>query len=605
MTKKAGLIKTVADGFANFVTGVGRANPKTRGHGYVPSTDSEAELAAVYESSTWFGKIVDIPADDATREWRVWRAEKPQIEDLEKAEKKLMLRAAVRQALIWARAYGGAVIIPIGLPGEMSTPLNMERVTKDSIKSLTVLHRFEIKANGRIRDPFSPFFGHPEYYTLTTEGREKRIHPSRVILFNGRETRSTFSKGEVWGRSIWAHMADSVLASDAGAAIIDTLMQESKVDVVRVQGMMNSMASADYEALLLKRWTLVNLLKSVSNTMLLDKDDEFEQKQINWQGLPEVIYTLLTIMSGAADIPLTRLLGTSAKGLNATGEGDMKNYYDSVKTKQELIITPMMTQLDEMLIRSALGDRPDAVWYEWEPLFQMSEKEEAEIDKLQAEAVDIYARTGLIPDRALAVLVQNRLIESSQWPGADVAYNAAEDELAIEEPEVDPDMNTVPNSQQTANDALPRTLYVRRDVKNAKQIIAHFKKQGFSSTLAASDMHVTIMFSRIPVDWMDMGEAWASELKVPAGGARIMEALGEGKRAKVMLFNSSELRWRHDEMKRKGASWDWPEYQPHITLSYDFDGDLEKVEPWQGEIVLGPEIFEEVDEDWQTGISEK
>jgi hypothetical protein len=46
-------------------------------------------------------------------------------------------------------------------------------------------------------------------------------------------------------------------------------------------------------------------------------------------------------------------------------------------------------------------------------------------------------------------------------------------------------------------------------------------------------------------------------------------------------------------MREAGASWDWPDYQPHISLS-KAPVDLSKIEPYRGEIVLGPEIFEEI-----------
>ena len=145
------------------------------------------------------------------------------------------------------------------------------------------------------------------------------------------------------------------------------------------------------------------------------------------------------------------------------------------------------------------------------------------------------------------------------------------------------------------NDAAPRTLYVRRDVLNGGEIIAWAKSQGFTKTLPADDLHVTITYSRTPVDWMKMGEAWAAKLEIEPGGPRLMEAFGEAGDAKVLLFSSNELRWRHERMVEEGASWDHDEYQPHITISYDPDApDISTVEPYTGRIVLGPEIFEEV-----------
>lgn len=155
--------------------------------------------------------------------------------------------------------------------------------------------------------------------------------------------------------------------------------------------------------------------------------------------------------------------------------------------------------------------------------------------------------------------------------------------------------------------ATPRTLYVRRDLLNGGDLVKWAKAQGFKSTLEPSDMHVTITFSRRPVDWMKMGESWSGdnkgELVVKPGGARMVEKLGAS--AVVLLFACSELSWRHEDMVHNGASFDFDQYQPHVTISYaGAPADLTKVEPYRGELRFGPEIFEELDEDWKAGVSE-
>lgn len=155
--------------------------------------------------------------------------------------------------------------------------------------------------------------------------------------------------------------------------------------------------------------------------------------------------------------------------------------------------------------------------------------------------------------------------------------------------------------------AKPRTLYVRRDVLNWREIDTWAREQGIETTLGA-DMHVTIAFSRTPVDWLKIGEAPGDkgQLIVPPGGPRLVERLGPNKEAVVLMFSSSELAWRHEDIKRCGASWDWPDYQPHITITYDSANiDVSKLEPFRGEIKLGPEIFEEIDEDWKAKVEER
>lgn len=139
----------------------------------------------------------------------------------------------------------------------------------------------------------------------------------------------------------------------------------------------------------------------------------------------------------------------------------------------------------------------------------------------------------------------------------------------------------------------PNPLYVYRSVKNAKDILDWAKSQGISSTLDVADLHTTIIYSKQPIDWFTLGEAWQSELKISEGGPRTVEKFGD---ALVLRFACSELKWRNSEASEKGASYDFDEYKPHITLSYSFDGDVDAIEPYQGEIVLGPEMFEEIDE---------
>lgn len=139
--------------------------------------------------------------------------------------------------------------------------------------------------------------------------------------------------------------------------------------------------------------------------------------------------------------------------------------------------------------------------------------------------------------------------------------------------------------------AEPKTLYVRRDVTNAAEIVRHYRAQGVAVT-EADELHVTIIHSRAPVDWMAVEQSWQEDITVTKGGPRMTEMFNGG--ALVLLFSPDQLKWRHEQMIEAGATYDHDEYRPHITISYAYDGDPGDVEPWQGRISLGPEIFEEV-----------
>ena len=140
-------------------------------------------------------------------------------------------------------------------------------------------------------------------------------------------------------------------------------------------------------------------------------------------------------------------------------------------------------------------------------------------------------------------------------------------------------------------DAGPSSLYVSRKVLNTGDLRTWAKDAGITGLVVADDLHVTICYSTRPVDWMEMGQPWEEEIEIPAGGPRLVEIFGDS--AVVLRFASSSLKWRHDEFVRGGASWDFPSYAPHITLS--LSGVVpEGIKPYTGRIRLGPEIFEEI-----------
>lgn len=91
---------------------------------------------------------------------------------------------------------------------------------------------------------------------------------------------------------------------------------------------------------------------------------------------------------------------------------------------------------------------------------------------------------------------------------------------------------------------------------------------------------------------------------IKPGGPRALERFGEG--AVVLQFASWSLVSRHEDMVRAGASHDFPEYLPHITITYEApEGlDLATIVPYSGELRFGPEIFEPLDLDWKAGIEE-
>lgn len=591
------------DGFINLVSRLGGYADKASHSTYFTNIHNQAEIDAAYRTG-WFRKIVETVPFDEAREWRTWQAETAdQTTPIEGEEARHDIRLKVMRARILARKDGGSALYLGGLPGSPTEPLNINAVNRGALKFVTLFTRDQISPSERETDPLSPNYGMAKYYNLGTA----RIHPSRIIRFSGPD-KGSFSEWDGWGDSLWAIVQMAVKNSDSAAAGVAALVQEAKLDIISVPGLMAKIATAEYESRLVTRFTMANSLKSINNMLLLDGGDaegkggeSFEQKVLNFAGFPDIMDRFDTHMAGIAGIPVTRLLGRSPAGMNATGESDMRNYYDGVRAAQELELTPLLSPLDEVLIRSALGSRPSEIYYEWNPLYSLDEKEAATVEKTYAEALQIRVNTGTIDEAVLAKGEMNRMVESGRYPGLEAAIEESDDENGVKDPDevaaeesarLERQVEIAEANRPTATDAKPRTLYVRRDVMNRSDFVKWAESQGFTDIVP--DLHVTIAYSRAPVDWFTVGQSWSSKIDVAAGGPRQMEAVGPTGEYKALLIAVSELSWRHKEILDAGASWDWPDYQPHISIQIGGDVDLTKVEPYRGKIVLGPEIFEEV-----------
>lgn len=599
------------DSIASFYGGLGDpSRDKAAGAFYYVPFLSALDFLNMYRGSWLSRKIVDIPADDAVRAWREWKADKAEIEKIEAEEKRLQYRQKIRLARGKARLFGGGgVFIGTGEAQGLDLPIEPERCRNEGIKYLTALSSNELRVAELEFDPISPNYGKPKMYRVGVTGGTATlvdIHPSRVIAFSGipnPEPRFGLPGMSAygWGDSILQSVYDAVRNSDSGVANMASLLFEANVDVFGVPDMISQMADPAYQNLLTERFSLAAANKAINKAIIRDAAETYERKGVVFNGAPELLELIFKYNSGGADIPMTRLFGQSPAGMSATGESDMRNYYDGINSGQELDMTPAMSIGDECLVWSAgLQPKPDLT-YEWSPLWQMSDVERATVGKTDAETAKIIFDTGLVPSEALAKALVNQLTEHGVYPGLE--------QFVDELPEIDfekldnppePVIVAPPGGAKpkpATTDATPQTLYISRKVKNASAITAWARKAGLSETLAGDELHVTIAFSRDPVDWMALGEAWSSEIKIAAGGPRMVEQFDQG--AIVLLFKCSELQWRHDEVLRKGGSWEHDEFQPHITVSYRGAlADLSAIEPYQGEIILGPEIFQKVVEDW-------
>lgn len=425
----------LTDSLKNVVANLGTGRDKAASSHYVFTELSDAELIAAYRGAWIPRAIVDIPAEDATRKWRQWKAEAKQIEFIEAVEKRLGVNRRVEAALKMARLLGGAAIYISTNEFDPSKPLRPERIRE--VRGLPMLTKLDLTPAEIVRDIDSPYYGKPEYYRLhRRDGQpEVRIHASRLVVFEGHAIPANYGLtgyrdaplqgigNEGWGDSVLQSIMEIVTQHDNSVANITSLIFEAKVDVLRFDGFADQLTQNKGKGVH-DRLVLQAAMKGINGALVMDMKDEYDAKSASFGGLDSLLERLGYLVAGAAEIPATRLFGRSSVGLSGQGDGDERVYFDRIGHEQANKIEPAMALLDECLIRMALGSRPPEVWYEWRPLRQVSEKERAEIFNTTAQAARALAGPGageLLPLDALSDALINELTEQGVLPGLDQA----------------------------------------------------------------------------------------------------------------------------------------------------------------------------------------
>ena len=387
------LPKGTVDGLANVVSGLGTASGKRSHNQFVYDLlNSYAELDAAYQTN-WIARgIVDIPAGDMTREWRTIKSDNS--EEIQQEEKRIGLQLASAEALSWARLFGGAGILML-TNQDLGKPLEVDKIKKGDLERLLVLDRWEMQPQTmNTWDVLAANYLMPEFYTI--QGGSQHIHWSHFARFNGAKLpRRQMAQTQGWGDSELRKCMEDLRDTVSAKGGIAELMQEASVDVITRNGLSDDLASDQDEAIT-KRYTLFSQMKSIVNLALLDGEETYDRKTLNLSGVAPTLEVLMLWLAGCAGIPVTKLFGSSAKGLNATGEGDKKVYYDRIRGDQTTQLAPPIDYLDQVMVRSALGSFPDSFDYVWNPLELPNQVETAQAQLLHSQKNRIYIEDGVI-----------------------------------------------------------------------------------------------------------------------------------------------------------------------------------------------------------------
>ena len=401
------------DGYVNMLNKFGTPQDNStayqyQGDGIIP----DMLLSHHYETNGIFTKIIDSPAEEATKYGFDLGFKDTKAGDyINDSLDTLDWEDNATTAIKWARLFGGALaVMLIDDGGGIEEPLDWNNIR--SIDEIMVYDRSLVQPdytrlynfnNMSFSERSGKKFGRPEYYNVFSMFGSFTVHESRCLSFkNGvlpERTMQTLYR--FWGipeyTRIKKELRENVTSHGLGVKMLERCVQA----IYSMKQLSSILASEQGEDEILKRIQAIDTARNILNTVAIDSEGEsFDFKSFTLSGVKEILDSTCNMLSAVTNIPQTILFGRSPTGMNATGKSDLENYYNYIQRIQKLMLRRNLQKLIDIIIKCGLSEgklsEPPQYKLKFNPLWSMSEDEQADIDQKKAQTELINAQTAQI-----------------------------------------------------------------------------------------------------------------------------------------------------------------------------------------------------------------
>lgn len=342
--------------------------------------------------------IVDVPVDDALRggiKIKTKELDEKDIERLQVAIDRDNDLGVAGQAAKWNRLFGGAGIL-ILTDQDPETPLELDQIGEDDALEFRAVDMWELFWDKQGTEGFDPSTQTEDYEFYSYYG--VKVHKSRVMKLKGLEAPS-FIRPRLrgWGFSVVEALVRSLNQYFKGTDVLYEVLDEYKVDVFKINNLVNTLLSPGGEEKVRRRIGLAAWQKNYQNALTMDKEDDWDHKQLSFAGLGETLEQIRMQVASDMRMPLTKLFGISAAGFNS-GEDDLEVYNAMVESQVRSKLKYQILRMVEIKCQKMFGFMPDDLSIEFAPLRMMSSEQEQNVktqkfnrllQALQAGAIDV------------------------------------------------------------------------------------------------------------------------------------------------------------------------------------------------------------------------
>lgn len=288
----------------------------------------------------------------------------------------------IANAKVWARLFGGGAIIVNDGAKDFSQPLATDGPLP--VLKLYAASRWELGSPHKLSDanavvdqntPWEYGSANDDFYLYYG----MRLHKSRVITLNGKEAPWMVRwQLQGWGMSEIEKMVEDFNLYVKTRNVLFDLLNEAKVDVFMIEGMRDMLITEGGSQKMLQRIGTVQQAKNMNNALLLDKNDEYLQKQLTFTGISEVMKENRMAIASAVKMPISKIFGVGATGFSS-GEDDIENYNSMVQSTVRATLRKPIRQVLDLVMRHLWGAPVEDYKIAFKPLRVMSAKDEEDI----------------------------------------------------------------------------------------------------------------------------------------------------------------------------------------------------------------------------------
>lgn len=320
------------------------------------------------------------------------------IAELESDLQSFRIKSIFNRALATTGYQGGCLVyVDVGEldDEEKKTPLYLDAATfkKGSFRGLRIIEPINLYP-GRYDtlDPTSEDYFNPETWFVLG----KDYHRSRFLYFAQNEVPLILKPlYNFFGISLAQQVLEYVQNFTENRRSAQRLLNKFSLTIWRTD-MSQFLSGGDCNSLT-QRVKYFNAQRSNDGTVLLDKETE-EMEQINTplSGVTDIVSMSLDLAPVILGISKDKYFGDLPKGLNASSEGTNRIYYDKIQSLNEKICYDNVEKVLKILQLNRYGEIDDNISFQFAPLWEMDERERAEINKVKADTAAVYLDRGAL-----------------------------------------------------------------------------------------------------------------------------------------------------------------------------------------------------------------